>query len=357
MFDSRAAFCRAFNLIHPVIQAPMIGPKPGLATAVSEAGGLGSIACAAMKADTIRAEVAALRARTARPFNLNFFAHARPEPDPAREAAWKRRLAAYHAEFGLDAEAAASAPERAPFDAAMAALVADLRPPVVSFHFGLPAPGLLKPLRDAGCRILGCATTVAEALWLAERGVDGIVAQGVEAGGHRGLFLTQDPLADLARQVGTIALVPQVVDAVDCPVIAAGGIADARGAAAAFALGAAAVQVGTAYLLCEEAGIAEPYRKALVAARDADTALTTIFTGRPARGVVNRIMRELGPLAPDAPAFPRAAAPLQPLRAAAEAAGSADFTPLWSGQAGPLARPCTAAQLTRSLAAGADRLR
>ncbi|GJD55703.1 NAD(P)H-dependent flavin oxidoreductase [Methylobacterium dankookense] len=353
MSNPRAAFCERFGLDLPVIQAPMIGPKPALAPAVSAAGGLGSIACAALTPDGVRAEVERLRALTDRPYALNFFAHARAAPDPEREAGWKRRLAAYYAEFGLDPDSVAPGPERAPFDAAMAELVTALRPPVVSFHFGLPEEGLLARVREAGCRILGCATTVAEARWLAERGVDAVIAQGVEAGGHRGLFLSDD----IGRQVGTMALVPQVVDAVDLPVIAAGGIADARGAAAAFALGAAAVQVGTAYLLCEEAGLSAAHRAALAESGDSDTALTTVFTGRPARGILNRAMRELGPISPDAPAFPRAAAALQPLRAAAEAQGSGAFTPLWSGQAAALARPCTAAELTRTLASGAERLR
>lgn len=353
MSNPRANFCERFGLDLPVIQAPMIGPKPALAPAVSAAGGLGSIACAALTPDGVRSEVERLRALTDRPFALNFFAHGRAAPDPEREAAWKRRLAPYYAEFGLDPDKAAPGPERAPFDAAMAAVVTELRPPVVSFHFGLPEKALLAQVRAAGCRILGCATTVAEARWLAERGVDAIVAQGFEAGGHRGLFLSED----IGRQVGTMALVPQVVDAVTVPVIAAGGIADARGVAAAFVLGAAAVQVGTAYLFCEEAGLSAAHRSALGEAGDADTALTTVFTGRPARGILNRAMRELGPINPEAPAFPRAAAALQPLRAAAEAQGSGAFTPLWSGQAAALAKACTAAELTRALAAGAERLR
>lgn len=353
MSDPRHAFCERFGLEHPVIQAPMIGPKPALAAVVSAAGGLGSIACAAMSPDQIRVEVAALRARTDRPFNLNFFAHRRAAPDPDREAAWAARLAPFYTEFGLDPAAVAPGPERAPFDAAMAEIVAELRPPVVSFHFGLPDPDLLARVRETGCRILGCATTVAEARWLAARGVDAIIAQGVEAGGHRGLFLSED----IAGQIGTLALVPQVVDAVDVPVIAAGGIADGRGSAAAFALGAAAVQVGTAYLACDAAGLSAVHARALAAAADADTALTTVFTGRPARGIRNRAMRALGPIAPDAPAFPRAAVALQPLRAAAEARGSGDFTPLWAGQGAALAKIADAAELTRALSEGAARLR
>ncbi|KQP73331.1 2-nitropropane dioxygenase [Methylobacterium sp. Leaf113] len=331
---------------HPIIQAPMIGPKPALAASVSAAGGLGSLACAAMTPDLVRTEVAALRARSERPFNLNFFCHVPEAPDAAREAAWRSRLEPYYAEFGLDPAAPIAMAQRAPFDAAMLAVVADLRPPVVSFHFGLPEPSLLSPLRALGCRILASATTVREARRLAERGVDAIIAQGAEAGGHRGTFLGGDP----ATQVGTMALVPQVVDAVAVPVIAAGGIADARGIAAAFMLGASAVQLGTAYLLTTEAGLSAPHRDALRRARDEDTTITNVLTGKPARGVINRAIRELGPLRADAPVFPTAAIGLQPLRIEAERRGSGDFSPLWAGQAAPLARDIDAGRLTVELA-------
>lgn len=300
-------FVRRIGLVHPIIQAPMVGPKAPLAAAVSGAGGLGSLACAALTPAQIRAEVATIRAVTEAPFNLNFFCHEPPAPDPAREAAWRAALAPYYAAFGLDPMAPVAMANRAPFDAAMAEVVEELRPAVVSFHFGLPAEPLLRRVRDAGCLILSSATTVREARWLAERGVDAVIAQGAEAGGHRGMFLTDAA----ASQVGTIALVPQIADAVDVPVIAAGGIGDPRGVAAAFALGASAVQVGTAYLRCPEAGISAPYRAALAAARDEDTALTNVLTGRPARGLLTRAVRELGPVSSLAPAFPGAAVALQ----------------------------------------------
>lgn len=347
------ALLARLGIRHPVVQAPMIGPKATLAAAVSAAGGLGSLGCAASSVERIRADVATIRAAGDRPFNLNFFAHVPAPVDAAREAAWRRRLAPYYAERGLDPEQPVIMAERAPFDATMAACVAEIRPAVASFHFGLPDEALLAPLRAAGCAILACATTVREARWLVDRGVDAVIAQGVEAGGHRGMFLSED----VATQIGTFALVPQVVDAVKVPVIAAGGIADGRGVAAALMLGAAAVQVGTAYLLCPEAGISDLHRAALIGAADAETALTNVFTGRPARGFVNRALRELGPLAPEAPHFPRAAVALQPLRAAAEASGSAEFTPLWSGQAAALARETGAAELTHALAAAAERVR
>ncbi|CAO4177873.1 Propionate 3-nitronate monooxygenase [Methylorubrum populi] len=344
----RTNLAAAIGIAVPIIQAPMVGPKGRLAAAVSAAGGLGSLACAALTPDQIRAEVAQIRRETDAPFNLNFFCHEPPAPDAGREAAWRAALAPYYEEFGLDPAEPVSMANRAPFDAVMADLVAELRPRVVSFHFGLPAAPLLRRVRETGCLILSSATTVREARWLAEHGVDAVIAQGAEAGGHRGLFLSEAH----ASQVGTIALVPQIADAVDVPVVAAGGIADPRGVAAAFALGAGAVQVGTAYLRCPEAGISEPFRAALATARDEDTVLTNVLTGRPARGLLTRAVRELGPISAAAPAFPGAAMALQPLRLAAESQGSGDFSPLWSGQAAALARDCSAADLTRLLARG-----
>jgi nitronate monooxygenase len=302
-----------------------------------------------MTGEGLRREVAAIRERTRGPLNLNFFCHARPEPDEAREAGWRARLAPHYREFGLDPNAPVSMAARAPFDEAIAEVVADLRPRVVSFHFGLPDERLLARVRDAGCRVWSTATTVEEARWLDARGVDAVIAQGAEAGGHRGMFLG----SDVAGQPGTMALVPQVADAVRAPVIAAGGIGDARGIVAALALGAAAAQIGTAYLLCPEAGVSPVHARALREARDDATRLTNVFTGRPARGLLNRAMRELGPLTPEAPAFPGAAVALQPLRAAAEAGGSGDFSPLWAGQAAGLAREEGAEALTRRLAAEA----
>ena len=236
---------------------------------------------------------------------------------------------------------------RGAFDDQACELVEELRPPVVSFHFGLPAAPFVARVHGAGAQVLSSATTVAEARWLAEHGCDAVIAQGCEAGGHRGMFLGTDP----AHQVGTMALVPQVVDAVDVPVIAAGGIADHRGVVAALALGAEAVQVGTAFLRTPEALTSEPHRRALAEAADDATVLTNVMTGRPARGIENRLIREVGPLSDDAPAFPYATAGTAPLRAAAEAAGSGEFSPLWAGQAAPLAREEPAAEVVRRLVA------
>ena len=325
-----------------------------MAVAVSESGGLGSLPCALLTPGRARAEIGAIRQRTSRPLNVNVFCHSVPEPDPEREAIWTSRFAPYRAELGVDSSSSPRAPGRTPFDEEMCDVVEEFRPEVVSFHFGLPEPHLLDRVKALGCRVLGSATTVAEAGWLAARGCDAVIAQGCEAGGHRGMFLTDA----VASQPGTVALVPQVADAVDVPVVAAGGIADGRGIAAAFALGAAGVQIGTAYLSTAESTISGLHRAALARARDDATVLTNVFTGRPARGLANRIVREVGPMAPDAPAFPTAGGAIASIRAAAEATGSSEFSPLWSGQAASLSHPGGAAELTRALAASAlERIR
>jgi nitronate monooxygenase len=332
---------------HPIVQAPMAGAMDWeLVAAASEAGALGSLPCAMLTPDQLRDQIRRIRARTQKPINVNFFCHANPTLNNAREAGWRDRLAPYYRELGIDPAAPIPSSMRAAFDAAFCEVVVELRPPVVSFHFGLPEAALMERVKDAGCTVLSSATTTEEARWLADRGADAIIAQGCEAGGHRGMFLT----SDLAAQVGTFALVPQVVDAVKVPVIAAGGITDARGIAAAFALGAAGAQIGTAYLFCPEAKISLPHRAALAAARDDGTALTNLMTGRPARGLYNRVMRDIGPLSDAAPQFPLAAGALAPLRAKAEAHGSGDFSPMWSGQAAALGRAMPAGELTRTLA-------
>ena len=331
----------------PIVQAPMAGVQDSaLALAVGAAGGLGSLPCALLGGAALREQLAALGAG-GRPFNVNFFCHAPPAPDDAREAAWREALAPYYREYGIDARTIAPGPGRAPFGDESAALLETFRPPVVSFHFGLPEPALLARVKATGAKVIASATTVDEARWLEAHGADAVIAQGVEAGGHRGIFLSDD----LTTQVGTLALVPQIVRAVRVPVIAAGGIADARGVAAALALGAVAAQVGTAFLLCPEATTSAVHRAALASEAARHTALTTLFTGRPARAIVNRLMRELGPLSPLAPAFPLAVGALAPLRAAAERGGSGDFSPLWSGQNASGCRAVAAAELTRALAA------
>lgn len=331
----------------PIIQAPMAGVQgSALTIAVSNAGGLGSLPCAMLTADALRSELHAIRGATDKPFNLNFFCHTPPQADAAREAAWRACLAPYHAEFGIDPDTIAAGPGRAPFTADMADLIEAFRPPVVSFHFGLPAPHLLTRIRSWGTKVLSSATTVEEAVWLANAGVDAVIAQGLEAGGHRGMFLNMD----VSTQTGLFALLRRIVCAVDVPVIAAGGIADAAGVNAAMALGAAGVQVGTAYLLCPEATTSAVHRAALGSAAAGHTALTNLFTGRPARGIVNRLIAEQGPFNPAAPDFPLATSALAPLRAAAEARGSGEFSPLWCGQHPPLMPDLDAAAITRALA-------
>jgi nitronate monooxygenase len=336
-----------FQIELPILLAPMAGAMDfELAAAVAQAGGLGSLPCAMLDPAKVREQMREFRTRSQAKVNLNFFCHTPPELNNAREARWRERLAPYYRELGIDPAAPVPTSMRLPFNEAFCALVEETNPGVVSFHFGLPQEGLLKRVQAAGCAVLSSATTVAEARWLEARGVDAIVAQGYEAGGHRGMFLSDD----LAAQVGTFALVPQIVDAVKVPVVAAGGIMDARGIAAAFALGAAAVQIGTAFLFTPEAKISAPHRAALHEARDDGTAVTNLMTGRPARGLVNRVMREIGPVNEIAPAFPLAAGALAPLRAKAEAQGAGDFSPMWSGQAAALGRAMPAAELTRTLA-------
>ncbi|UHQ21574.1 nitronate monooxygenase [Lysobacter sp. 5GHs7-4] len=333
----------------PLIQAPMAGSQgSALAVAVCQAGGLGSLPAAMLSPQQLGEELAAIAAQTDRPYNVNFFCHTPPEADAEVEAAWRAALAPYYDEFGIDPATIAAGAGRRPFDAQIAELVAAFRPRVVSFHFGLPSPALLERVRAWGAKVLASATTVEEARWLEARGVDAVIAQGLEAGGHRGHFL--DP--DLSRQSGTFALLRQVAQAVRVPVIAAGGIADAAGVAAAMRLGAAAVQIGTAYLLCPEATTSAVHRAALKGAHRGHTALTNVFSGRPARGIVNRFMRERGPISELAPTFPLAGGALTLVRAAAEARGSGEFSPLWAGQNAQGCREIPAGELTRELARG-----
>lgn len=331
----------------PIIQAPMAGVQgSALTVAVSNAGGLGSIPCAMLGPDAMRTELAAISAQTTKPFNVNFFCHTHPEPSAERETAWRAALSQYFAEFGINPNAVPVGPGRLPFNSEAVDVLGEFRPAVVSFHFGLPSADLLARVRGWGARILSSATTVEEARWLEAHGVDAVIAQGIEAGGHRGIFLSED----LNTQVGTFALVPQIVQAVKVPVIAAGGISDAKGVVAALALGAAGVQVGTAYLLCPEATTSVVHRAALKSDAARVTALTNLFTGRPARGIMNRIMRELGPISAAAPAFPLAASAIAPLRAKAESLGSGDFSPLWAGQNTTGCKETSASVLTRELA-------
>lgn len=333
----------------PIIQAPMAGAQASaMAIAVSNVGGLGSLPCAMLTQDGLRKELESIKARTSKPINVNFFCHAAPVADAGRESTWRAALAPYYKQYGIDPAGIPTGPGRAPFSTEFADVLEQYQPAVVSFHFGLPSAALLARVKSWRSKMFCSATTVEEALWLEAHGVDAVIAQGVEAGGHRGIFLSDD----LSTQIGTFALLPQIVRAVKVPVIAAGGIADATGVAAALALGAAGVQIGTAYLLCPEATITAVHRKALKSEATRHTALTNLFTGRPARGIMNKVMRELGPISHLPPAFPLATAAIVPLRAKAEAEGSGDFSPLWSGQNATGCKEIPAAQLTQELAAG-----
>lgn len=341
------ALTALFNIEKPIIQAPMAGVQDyRLAAAVSNAGGLGSLPCAMLGPDALREELKALNEATSKPYNLNFFAHTPPEPNPQQEANWQQALAPYYKEFGIDPASITAGPGRMPFNEESAAIVEEFRPAVVSFHFGLPKPELLERVKKAGAKVLSTATTVDEALWLEQHGADAIIAQGLEAGGHRGIFLTKD----MTTQMGTFALLPQIVAAVKIPVIAAGGIATAEGVRAALDLGAVAAQIGTAFMLCPEATTKPLHREALKSPAARHTAITNLFSGGPARGIVNRVMRELGPVCDQAPAFPLATNAIAPLRAAGEAAGTGDFSPLWSGQNASGCREIPAGKLVEELA-------
>jgi len=339
-----------FKTEFPIVLAPMAGVMDAdLVIAATQGGALGSLPCAMISVEKAREQINIIRQRVAAPINLNFFCHQPVDPGAGREAGWKARLAPYYSELGLDPAAPIAAANRAPFDEAFCALIEALKPEIVSFHFGLPDQALLRRVKAAGSLVMSSATIVKEAIWLEENGADVIIAQGAEAGGHRGMFLTDN----IAEQPGTFALVPQVVDAVKVPVIAAGGIADGRGIAAAFALGASGVQIGSAYLRCPESKVIPAARVALAQARDDSTVITNVMTGRPARGIANRVMREVGPISPDVPNFPHAATALGPLKAAAEKLGKVDFTNLWAGQAVRMGREMPAAELTRALAGAA----
>ena len=331
----------------PIIQAPLAGVQDSaLTVAVSNAGGLGSLPCAMLGLDALHDQLAAIKARTDKPFNVNFFCHTPPTPSAEREAAWRSALSMYYEEYDIDAEAIPVGPGREPFSFEAVEVLEEFEPAVISFQFGLPSAALLARVKAWGPKILSSATTVAEARWLEERGVDAIVAQGLEAGGHRSMFLSDD----LTTQIGTCTLVPQIAQAVNLPVIGAGGIADAKSVAATMAIGAIGAQIGTAYMLCPEATTSAVHRTALKSEAAQHTVLTNLFTGRPARGIVNRIMKELGPISTATAEFPFATAAIAPLREKAEASGSGAFSPLWCGENSVGCKDIPAAQLTEELA-------
>jgi nitronate monooxygenase len=338
---------QTINTSLPIVQAPMAGVQNSeLTVAVSNAGGLGSLPCAMLNKEQLANELALITSQTKAPYNLNFFCHKKPLASLAQEDRWKQQLSPYYQEFGVDSNQVIDAPTRLPFDQQSLDVIAPFKPPVVSFHFGLPEAKLLQQIKAWGAIILSSATTVAEAKWLAANGADMIIAQGSEAGGHRGMFLTQD----ISTQLGTFALVPQIVAEVDIPVIAAGGIACSKGVAAVLQLGAVAAQVGTAYLLCPEATTSAMHREAIASADAQHTALTNVLTGRPARGIVNRLIQEQGPMSDLVPQFPLAASALVALRGKAEAQSLRDFSNHWCGQNTQGCSTLPAAQITHDLA-------
>lgn len=341
-------FQELFGTTFPIIQAPMAGVQGAkLAVAVSNSGGLGSLPCAMLDAEGLLRELTTLQTKTQKPYNVNFFCHKQPKADEDREARWRETLLPYFQELGVDPKTIVSGPGRYPFSHDSADVLEKFKPNVVSFHFGLPEPDLVARVKNWGSKVVSSATSVEEAWWLQEQGVDAIIAQGLEAGGHRGMFLTKN----ISTQVGTMALVPQIVAAVSIPVIAAGGIADAAGVSAAMRLGAIGVQAGTAFLLCHEATTSPVHRAALSSPQARETALTNLFSGRPARGIVNRIMREKGLMSTNVPDFPFAPAALAPLRACAEASGNGDFSPLWAGQNASNCKAVSASDIVRELMA------
>lgn len=326
----------------PIVQAPMAGAGGvALAVAAMKGGAIGSLPSAMLTADQMRAQVAEVRAQAVGPLNLNFFCHTLPEPAP-NETAWRALLAPYYAEEGV--EPGPPPALRKPFDDAMCAVVEEVRPEIVSFHFGLPDPALLARVKASGAKIFGNATTSDEAAWLAARGCDAIVAQSGAAGGHAGWFLETHRPASLPE------LLTAILARVDVPVIAAGGIADGADMAAALRLGASVVQIGTAYLATPESLISAPFRALLGTPEAADAAFTNLFSGREARGIRNRLMRDLGAIRSEVAAFPYGSNALAPLRARAEADGRGDYSPLLAGSGAARVRAMPAQALTETLA-------
>jgi nitronate monooxygenase len=332
-----------FGIEHPILQAPMAGAStPALVAAVSNGGGLGSLGAAMMTPDDIRAAIREVRRLTDRPFNINLFAYTPADLDPVRVAKMRERLAPYYAAAG--AEVPDVPVPKSNFDAQFA-VVLDERVPVFSFTFGMPPSQLIAAAQQNGTTVVGTATTVAEAQALQAAGVDAVVAQGAEAGGHRGTFMGSFEDA----MVGTMALVPQMVSAVSLPVIAAGGIMDGRGIVAALALGAAGAALGSAFLACPESGIHPAHRAALLKADETMTTVTRTLTGRPVRSLRNRLTAELTPHLDEIPPYPQQIPLARTLAAAAAKAGNYEFLPMLTGQGLRLMREEPAAALFAQL--------
>ncbi len=335
-----------FGIKRPIIQAPMAGVQDSkLTIAVSNSGGLGSLPCAMLSKEQIHDELTTITGATTNPFNLNFFCHQAPTLSAEREAKWRSALQPFFTQYKLDSSDTGAGFAREPFSHEIADIIEPFKPPVLSFHFGLPEPTLIERIKTWGGLIMASATTVKEALWLEANGADAVIAQGLEAGGHRGMFLSKD----LTKQVGTLSLLPQIVDAVNIPVIAAGGFSNAKAVSAALSLGAIAVQLGTTYLLCNETKTSSLHRAAIKSEDSQHTAITNVFSGRPARSIVNRLVREVGPISTETPEFPLAATAVGVLKQAAEANNSSDFSSLWCGQNATGCKEISAAELTLEL--------
>tara|TARA_B100000315_G_scaffold83135_1_gene76108 strand:- start:566 stop:1603 length:1038 start_codon:yes stop_codon:yes gene_type:complete len=331
-----------------IIQAPMAGVQNAkLAVAVCEAGELGSLPCAMLSAELLKSELDYLSQHTDKPYNLNFFCHQTPDYTLAQQTAWHNLLTPYFDEFAVDVSQFTRNASRQPINQQIIDIIAPYAPAVVSFHFGLPSREIVSQIKAWGGTVLSSATTLDEARWLQTNGADAVIAQGIEAGGHRGHFLSMD----LSLQPTTAQLVRECVE-LDIPVIAAGGICTAEDVAQYQALGVAAVQVGSAYLLCEEATTSALHREVLKTVAPDSTELTTLFSGRPARGISNRVMQELGAMPEQAPPFPYASIAMTALRAKAEAKGDSGFSPLWCGERFIVREGINAQQITELLMQG-----
>lgn len=331
----------------PIVQAPMAGVQDSaLAIAVSQAGGVGSVPCAMLSAHALLEELESIKSAGITSYNLNFFCHESPKPDERKEARWRHALSRYFRQYDIDPASIVSGPGRVPFCETTLELIAPYRPPIVSFHFGLPDRKSVDSILSWGGQLWSTATTTDEANWLADNGVTAVIAQGIEAGGHRGMFRTDD----LSTQLETTALLAAIQRTVAVPLIAAGGIAGPEHVRKMIAAGAWGVQLGTAYLCCNEAKTSRLHRSLLQSPSRQPTQLTNLLSGRPARGIPNRLMTDLGPLSDIAPAFPLASSALAPLRAAAEAQGKGDFSPLWCGSDASGCREINAGEQTLWLA-------
>lgn len=321
---------KMFNIDIPLILAPMAGAADSaMAIGVAKAGGLGSIACAMLSESGIKKEVDAFRrACPGKPLNLNFFCHQQMQMNASQEERWLTALEGYYREFNIDPNQSGSFVDRKPFDESTCKLLESLRPEVVSFHCGLPEESFIHRLKNTGCKIISSATMIEEAVWLEKHGCDAIIAQGIEAGGHRGMFLTED----LSSQLGTFILLARLLEEVQVPIIVAGGIANKKDIEKILQVGASAVQIGTAYLLTKESKISPLHRAALLSDARNNTVITNVFTGKPARSIRNRLINELGPMSSLTPPFPYAGKALAPLKAVTEKMGSCDFMSLWCGE-------------------------